>query len=193
MKGSAAAVFDHKEIAMRAMQRAEEIKAEQMQRRKKQKVMMFMGAAAASVALMLTYPRIGNPGGTITIDSPSVPLASIPSFQQEYTGREIGAHPRFYIPVYEAILIEAGDTEVRMVIPNMGHSQDEITFSIVLAETKEVLFVSDPIEPGTYVENVHINRALEKGRHEATLLIQILNAAGDANQEMEIPIIFIAE
>lgn len=74
---------------------------------------------------------------------------------------EINSEPHF----------ENGNSEGNLRIANPPYNAYDLSFTITLDDTKEVIFESGVIEPYEYIENAKLNKVLSGGKYEATAII----------------------
>jgi len=156
-------MFNSREIARRALIRAEEINVYRKFATKRIKATLILGMCAAGAVIaitLLTGP--GSDGNTTMISDARVPLARLSS----------GNPPAYYLPGYDTISIAADDPETDMLLPNPEGNHHLLTFEIVLKDTGETLYLSNLVEPSDHIDGVTLARALAKGRYEAELVIR---------------------
>ncbi len=61
-----------------------------------------------------------------------------------------------------------GTSEGNLLIENPGNNATLLRVSIVVDKTEEEIYASKYLKPGTYIENVKLDKVLEKGTYDAT-------------------------
>ncbi len=93
----------------------------------------------------------------------------------EPIGGEISSNlPGVVIPGWSAMKLPAGETEAETTLynPEKNEGYYDLSFTLTLDETGEEVFTTGKIPPGYRCSKVTLNRALEAGKYEATLLVQ---------------------
>ena len=82
--------------------------------------------------------------------------------------------PGVVIPGWGAMKLPAGATEAETTLynPQKNEGYYDLSFTLTLDETGEEVFNTGKIAPGYRCSMVTLNRALEVGEYEATLLVQ---------------------
>ena len=55
-----------------------------------------------------------------------------------------------------------------LLIENPGNNAKLLKVSIIIDKTEEEIYASKYLKPGTYIENVKLDKVLEKGTYDAT-------------------------
>ena len=158
-------ILDSKEIARRALFRAEETKARQKGRirgliRTATTILCTCVATAA-----LAYIVIPSIQPATLINDEMTPLAAIPA--------NVGGNaPCLLLPGYSKIEIPSGVASVSMILPNPETNLYYLTYEIVLLGTGESLYASDPIPPSAQIEWIEMSRALAEGEYKSGLIIR---------------------
>ena len=61
-----------------------------------------------------------------------------------------------------------GTAEGNLLIENPGNNAKLLKVSIIIDKTEEEIYASKYLKPGTYIENVKLDKVLEKGTYDAT-------------------------
>lgn len=61
-----------------------------------------------------------------------------------------------------------GTSEGNLLIENPGNNAKLLQVRILIDDTREEVYASKYIKPGTYIENVKLDKVLEKGNYNAT-------------------------
>lgn len=61
-----------------------------------------------------------------------------------------------------------GTSEGNLLIENPGNNAKLLRVSILIDDTNEEIYASRYLKPGTYIENVKLDKVLEKGTYNAT-------------------------
>lgn len=61
-----------------------------------------------------------------------------------------------------------GTEKGNLLIENPGNNAKLLKVSIVINDSKEEVYSSDYLKPGTYIESVRLDKVLEKGNYQAT-------------------------
>lgn len=64
-----------------------------------------------------------------------------------------------------------GTSKGNLLIENPGNNKKLLKASITIDETKEEVYASKYLKPGTYIENAKLDKVLKKGRYNATVHI----------------------
>lgn len=85
---------------------------------------------------------------------------------------ETGSSDQIVIPGYGEILLDADTRDVMLILPNPSGNPCYFRFSILLAESGEVLYTSGLVPPGKAIENLRLKRALSEGNYPAVIQIE---------------------
>lgn len=61
-----------------------------------------------------------------------------------------------------------GTAKGNLLIENPGNNAKLLKVSIKIDDTEEEIYASNLLKPGTYIENVELDKVLEKGTYDAT-------------------------
>lgn len=61
-----------------------------------------------------------------------------------------------------------GTSEGNLLIENPGNNAKLVKVSLVINKTNEEVYASKYLKPGTYIENVKLDKVLKKGTYDAT-------------------------
>ena len=165
-------MFESREIAKKALRRAEEICVERKRKALLKKVAVRTGLCAFGMVLAVYfYPSgVGNmPDSYVFLEEGQIPLAA------PFTS-EADNEPLFFLPAYETVTVKAGAAEVFMPLINPDVNEYPLRFVIVLSETKETVFVSELLAPSARAETITLERPLEKGEYRAVLHVEAYEA-----------------
>jgi len=176
--GEGRAVLDSKEIARRALVRAEEIRAHRrIMTRIWEAVATLFGTGVLVTAALLISPLLHTGMPSILIGDDPIPLASSPimepgaiAYMEELESYGI----TWEIPRIESITIPAGTRQVELTLVNPEGNPYGFIFEIVLKQTGERLYESGVVDPSMSVEKVELARGLAKGEYEVVLVIRAL-------------------
>ena len=169
-------MFDSKEIVSRAMGRADEIKENKRRLRKRIETSVVVCGICAVIVLAITLSPMGGTPSDIQITDGSIPMAELllpDDAAKPYSGEQHGNEPGYMMPGYDRVVIQAGETNVKMALINPERNPYSLTFEIRLAETGEQLYISGLVEKGKYIENIDIAEPLPQGIHKATMTIRV--------------------
>jgi len=155
-------LIDSKEIAIRALRLAE-LKSAQRKRRR-QKTNLIIGACGIVVtAAIVAILGVLQPG--MKIEDEPIPLASpeMSNFQS-----------------IESITIPADTLEMKIPLENPENSSCNVIFELVLADTGEVLYISELAPPGEKIGSIILTRFLEKGEYKLLLNIRAYELSGSS-------------
>jgi hypothetical protein len=164
-----AEVFDTTKIARQALLRAEEIKFQKKKQAKLCCVASVFGLCAVSLGAFsfISLPNVSpQPYDFIVLDDMPVPLAAFPT--------EVNTPDNSFItaPILGFIEVDENKTYTGTAIKNSEYNNFHLVFEIVIQETAEVIFISEPVAPGMYTSNIELSRTLTKGEYEAILKIR---------------------
>ena len=74
------------------------------------------------------------------------------------------------------IHVDAAKTQI--TLENPGENECNFIFEIILSGAGEILYVSEPVEPGTKIESISLTKSLEKGEYKAILNIKAYSIDG---------------
>ena len=179
-------MFDSKEIARRALLRAEEISVEKkrMSRRWKSAGALLGTCAVAAAIMIAVFPGINQSSYINLLDEP-LPLAALllpDENAKPLTGTVFNNDFNFKIPGFDSYTVPAGVCEIKMVLFNPEENQCSFTFEIILQETEESLFMSGLIAPDMFIEDLVLSRPLEQGQYDAVLKIRAYDPLTQAPQ-----------
>ena len=117
-----------------------------------------IGMAVGVFIITLAIPRLLSP--VIELHEEVLPLG-MPKFQSEI---------RF--PLLDEIRISENKLETPGELQNPECNTCNLVFEIVLKNEGEILYISEPIEPGTEGKNATLTRPLDQGDYEAILQIR---------------------
>ena len=154
-------MLDHKEIASRALFRAEVLKA-QREKKKKQKQLMTAAALMFSICsvtlVIVVVIQIADPQKHIFIEDEQPPLAA-PSFGVTF-------------PEIDRVTVPGTET----LLKNPESNSCRFTFEITL--DGETLYQSGMVEPGATADKIILIRDLPKGEYKAELVIRAYEPDG---------------
>jgi len=194
-------MFDKKEIADRAIERAERIKKQRNRHKAVGNIGVLSGVCTIVAVIVImnvtnitTITNIPTEPSVepIHFEFNPIPLAAplFPDAQAEtYTGE--GNSLSYSILGYDKITIPADTINVGIELINPEGNSCLFTFEIVLRDTEETLYRSGTVAPSMYVGNITLLRPLEKGEYKAVLNIRIyepgsLSAMNKASVEFDI-------
>lgn len=169
-------MFDNKEIAKRALHRAEELKIEKKRRRIRWKSAVTVGVCAASIVFVIIAFPIGKlPDDYILFNDDEIPLA-VPLLTDDnavpYNEDELKNNTIIYFPEYDTVTVQANLSDVKMTLLNPDGNTYWFTFEIILEDTEETLYESGLVAPAMCIENITLERPLEKGEYKTLLIIR---------------------
>jgi len=153
-------LIDSSEIARRALKLAELKRIQRMRRRKKTSLVVCVCGivVVAAIATMLTMYQ-----QSVEIEDAPIPLASPGSLIMNNS---------------ESIMVPADSREMKIPLENPENSSYCYIFELVLVDTEEVLYVSEPIPPGETIGSFNMARTLERGEHTVLLNIRAYELNG---------------
>jgi len=153
-------LIDSKEIAIRALRLAE-LKSAQRKRRRRKANLIIAASGIVATAAIVAILGVLQPG--MKIEDEPIPLASpeMPIFQG-----------------IESITIPAGALEMKIPLENPENSSCNVIFELILADTGEVLYISELTPPGGEIGSIILTRFLEKGEYEVLLNIRAYEPNG---------------
>lgn len=157
-------MLDSKEIAKKALMRAEIMKSRKKTRIRRLLQTTAMLLCACAITATATYFTTVAEQPYTVIDDERPPLSETPFFDDKDTFS-------FMVPGFAAINFPANDENVEILLANPGENQYDLAFKIVLEETAETLFESDPVPPSAGVGRVTLAKALQEGEYKALLII----------------------
>ena len=168
-------MFDYKEIARRALLRAEEIKARR--RRGYHRLGVATVALGAGILVIVVFSPMLNVGEkSITeIEDERIPLGA-PLLREARAIPYGGTEPEIIIPYINTVSIPAETLDIGIQLFNSGGNPCSLIFKIFLAETKELLYLSGMVEPGMSVDNISLIKDLPKGEYPAILMISAIDS-----------------
>ena len=137
--------------------------------------------AAGAITILLGVGA-GGVGAGIVLEDGQAPLAEVPfmaATTHEFSEIVVNG-TNFYFP--DNVTIPAGATYVNIPLANPAGNDGQQMFEISLADTGEVLFVSDLASPGENINVVSLTRALETGDYKAALIIKSFEPGGGADE-----------
>ena len=168
-------LFDSKEIAKRALARAEVLKEEKKEKNK------YAKGIAIGTLLCLCVARLALPATSpeqyIQIEDGAVPLASFP-LSERNAKYCVKSGPDFIIASFDGITIPANTAQMEIALLNPKCNLYYLTYEIILESTRETLYQSDMIAPSTHTEDIVLSRALEKGEYGAVMTIRTYEMEG---------------
>ena len=171
------AIIDSKEIAERALRRADEIRIHIKHRRKWLSItgIIFSVCAVMSVIVAVLLP-IGPSGHYAFLDDALVPLSSLLLPDENavpYTDDNPNGNSVYILPSYNCVDIASNNRNAIMVLFNPENNSCLFTFEIALKDDKEPVYTSELVEPGMCIKNPALSKVLEKGEHKAILTIWV--------------------
>ena len=171
-------MLDSKEIAKRALFRADEIQVERKRKRRQlQHAGMISGVCVVVLVIAISaFPMTGlQPGRYVSVESGPIPLSALllpDGDAKPFTGIEKENILSVVIPAYDTVTVEVDALNAEMMLLNPEGNQCYFSFEIVLQSAGETLYKSGLVAPACYIEKVTLDRELEKGEHEAILIIR---------------------
>lgn len=71
-------------------------------------------------------------------------------------------------------------------VENSTSNTNSVYFDIVLSETDETIFTSPTLPVGSHLENITLDKALEKGKHDCVLTYHLLDDNGNATSKLNL-------
>ena len=130
-------------------------------------------AVAVVVILVLVVGGVllGTLLGNKNMDDPIV----------DYTGPLTNNNPddpgNIALPGYPSLVFPANSKKVTLELPNPSGNPCYFQYTLTIAETDEVLYQSEPIEPGKMVKELTLNRALSQGTYTLRITIDTFSLA----------------
>ena len=158
-------MLDSKEIAKKALHRAEVMRAQKKRRLHKwmQTTAMLLCTCCITAVAAVYLTSVSEQSYTI-IDDEQPPLAAFPFEENENA-------PGFLIPGYETFMIPANETDVKISLVNPDSNSYDLVYKIVLSEPAEVLYTSEVIPPSSSIESITLAKAFQEGEYPAMLII----------------------
>jgi len=150
-------------------------------------VVLIAVVAVMSVLLIRQQSATPDAGGVIYD-----PNQSVSGGKQEI---DSASPPGVTIPGWTEIRLPAKSKEAKVALHNPKENAKyyDLTFTLKLADTGEVIFATGLIPPGYQCDKVMLTRKLEKGAYEAVLLVQPHqrneNQTATNNAELEMTLI----
>ena len=130
-------------------------------------------AVAVVVVLVLVVGGVllGTLLGNKNMDDPIV----------DYTGPLTNNNPddpsNIALPGYPSLVFPANSKKVTLELPNPSGNPCYFRYTLTIAETDEVLYQSEPIQPGKMVKELTLNRALSRGTYTLRITIDTFSLA----------------
>ena len=130
-------------------------------------------AVAVVVILVLVVGGVllGTLLGNKNMDDPIV----------DYTGPLTNNNPddpgNIALPGYPSLVFPANSKKVTLELPNPSGNPCYFRYTLTIAETDEVLYQSEPIQPGKMVKELTLNRALSQGTYTLRITIDTFSLA----------------
>lgn len=123
---------------------------------------LFVGAGMMAIILStaLMIPGLYSPNDSVLLEDNQVPLALL-DFRNEIV-----------FPDMSGVTIAADIAEVTMLLHNPNGNPCYFSFEILLADTRETLYISELIAPGTEAGTVTLNRPIKAGENNVLLIIR---------------------
>lgn len=161
-------MYNSREIAERALVRAEEIKTEKRAGRKR---LSFAGAMFCVCAAVVLTTITKSPTTAVIPDNEPVPLAEFPFLSEDPTSG-FGSDPAFLIPEFTGVTVPANAKDAKTDLRNPEGNSRHFIFEILLKDTGERLYLSEPVAPGSGIEDITLAGPLPSGEYEAVLIIR---------------------
>lgn len=88
------------------------------------------------------------------------------------TGQLTNPDPKnIMLPGIENMYVKAGQTQVNQPLLNVEGNQYNLTYTLALEETGEVIYTSPTIKPGYGVKQFNLNRTFKKGTYQVTITV----------------------
>ena len=114
----------------------------------------------AAVSIVLSKTGIFKP--EIEIKDGQAPLA-LPDFIEE---------SGILYPIIENVTLAAGETKSEIILHNHDGNTCNLTFELILTDTGETLYLSEPVPPSGYIREQKLTRGLPEGNYEAEIIIR---------------------
>ena len=151
-------------------------------RRRRPIVPLLAGAVAiaAAVTASLVLPGLLTRDETVVFEDSPPPLAD----------PQLGNGVAY--PIVTGMAIPAGAVDVQIPLQNPDGNPCYFIFEIALADTGEILYISEPVLPGASIGAATLNRPVEAGEHKAMLQIRAYDLCSNVEIEqanVEYPIV----
>ena len=97
-----------------------------------------------------------------------------PNSSQNQVGNDKVQLPEIAIPGWSAIKLPAGvdEADVSLHNPESNKGFYNLSFTLKIAESGDVIFSTGPIEPGFKCSHVALSKKLEPGEYDAVMFVQ---------------------
>ena len=137
-----------------------------------QKRAKYLTVAVACVAFIIIIATILTTNGTINLPDINVPMSKLPVETEGETESLLNLKNSVVFPLVDDITIPVGAANVITMLRNPDGNTCYLSFNIILTETGDVLYSSDPIAPGAHIDEIALAGLLEKGEYAAAVSIK---------------------
>ena len=175
-------MFDGKQIAKLALQRAEELEHNRKMRNARLRNISALGLSAAALAVVLVVnPLSGTSDDYTTFDDNLVPLAEFTFPRIDENSKPfIGEELYVSIPEIGVVTVSAATLVTDAQLYNPQANTYVFIFELILSGTEESLYKSELVEPGMCIESPALERAPEQGDYNAVLRIHLSEPGSSA-------------
>jgi len=153
-----------KELNQRYQEKQEEFIKEQKQKRSKK---WIAGVSIAAILTGVSLFLVFNTKGDAQADHRTVPKG-LPETEVENWKNKAVDEEQFFITLNTALTIQEGKKEANLSILNPPYSAYDFQVDIILEDQEEtLLYRSELIKPGTYLQMVEFREKLKAGIYEA--------------------------
>lgn len=148
------------------------------------------------LSVYVIYPAVKG-GKPSNFFDPRARSGTLPGKTQEEIQAELNKiveEGMFNISIASVVTVKAGTTEALARIENIPANHHNMTVSITLEESNEVIYESAGLAPGQYIEYARLNRKLAPGEYQALALFTAydtddLSKAGQAAAKITIVVV----
>ena len=129
--------------------------------------------AVVLAGFVLINKWLSNPADYYRILDDQTPLAEFPLQGIDGNAKKFTGEAKvIVIPVVNDVTILAGAKEAKIHLLNPADNACYLAFKIVIEGSEDVLYSSNLIEPGMYLEEITLSRGLARGEYRATMEIR---------------------
>ncbi len=192
-QGKKSSALDQLEKAFQEQQRISQEKLETQNKKKKQ--LMHVGIIVLVVAVLtlmvVVYARAKqdtekvvessqlNEDGKVVPEKKSAPLFLTDEQKQDWENKEVD-DTQVFMQFSDKLMMKSGGTSLGLQLVNPPYSAYSIETKIVMKENEsDVLYNSELLKPGDYLETVELTKALEVGVHPVLIKFSFYNEDGE--------------
>lgn len=133
-------------------------------------ILILLLIIAATVVGILYYVTQNKNSGLVMEDNATI--GDMPGVDMEQRKKELQKQldeSMIAFSINTSPVFSSGTSEGNLMIENPGNNAKLLVAEVYLTESNELIYTSKALKPGSYLENVKLDKVLEAGNYDATV------------------------